>query len=163
LVGAAIYGYTAIATPHDTNIYNETVCSGYCPTPASYFVAFGPMRNGTTYYDNATIRCSNNSGAQPLYRLNINSTTSYGLIPGNSDAGLRKINLTYSNGATPAAQFNYRDVKCDYIWDWATDDQQGFFDTNISNTGAGFGLLAVIGIVLAAVAIITIVALLKGG
>ena len=159
IVGAMVYGYAAIATPHDYAIKNETLFTGYAPSGATYYFQFSPVNNGSSAYDNTSIQCFNNSGTGYLYNGGGNDTGRYSLTDRSGDAGLRGITLTHDDGNN----YRYKDVQCNYVYDFATSDQEAFHGTNVSNTGAGFGLLAVLAIVLAAVAIITIVALLKGG
>lgn len=139
LVGAMIYGYTANATPHDYLIVNESICVGAtCTAQQNYTVKYGPLINDSTF------QCYN--ATTPII--------SGGTFNQCSDDKAKVYLRGPSNGA-------YKDVNCTYTYDWANDNQQAFWTGNVSNTGAGFSLLAALGIVIAAVSVVGVVLVLK--
>jgi hypothetical protein len=53
-------------------------------------------------------------------------------------------------------------VTCNYTWDEGNTNEQSFYTSNTSITFSGFVLLSIIGIILAAVVIVTIILFIKG-
>jgi len=146
LVGVMVYAYTLEATPHDTAYINESICNGTCTNGTNYDFDYQPILNDTTLtcYANGTITMTN--GIQNGICLGFDIVDSRGAL-----------NITNMSSTC-----EYQNVSCDYTYDWATADQQTFW-TQASNTSfGGFVLISVAAIVLAAVAVVSYVLLLRG-
>lgn len=155
LIGTFVYALIAQGAPHDTVYLNETLCSGACvngsvsPTAVLYEFDHSPMLN------ESSLVCYNASLAI------MTRGDSYGTCLGYNIVENRYLNITNTSGAA-TSRCSIRDVVCTYTYDWATTDQQSFWNNATSNAFSGFVLLSIVGIVLAAVAIISVVLLLKG-
>ena len=141
IVGAVTYGYVASVTPHDRLIANESACAAGCTEQSNYSVTYPPLIN------DSTLACYNATGA---------------LTRGSNGNGGININNDGKSIYFPGIKGSYHSVNCTYTYDWASADQNSFWTNNIDTTGAGFAVMAVAAILLAAVGLITIVVLLKG-
>lgn len=148
LVGMVVYGYTSEATPHDDLKFNESICTT-CVARTLYTLDYYPALNGST------LVCSNASGTTALVWDTANTSLGYHL----TETDRRYINLT-QNGLSAS---NYENVRCDYTYDWATiTGQDEFWDSTTASSFAGFALVSVALIVIASVAIIGIVLMMRG-
>lgn len=149
-------GYLAInqlydkGVPHDKIIHGETLCSGTCSGGTLYPLAYTPFFNDTD------LTCRNSTGAV-LVRGG-DPKTSFGFnVNTPAGAGYTKINLTFVSNSS----LTYHGIVCTYEYDWANANEQGFYDSSMSNVSAGFSLGAVAPLVIAAVAVVAVVFLLR--
>lgn len=154
LVGVMVYAYMAYVTPHTILISNEQICSTNCVNQYNYTPKYVPFKN------DSMLVCTNSTGATTLARGNhsngYNTRDSGANYNTNDGNNLDRIHLSGSSNG------QYSWVNCTYTYDWGSANQNTFQSQNIANSGAGFALTAVLVIILAAVAVITIVAILKG-
>ena len=148
IIGTLIYGMVTSVTPHDQSILNETICTDDCAAYTLYTFDNLPALN------DADLICSNGTGTGAMTN-DLEDGTCLGFNITQADF----VNITNTSAADNC---EISDVRCSYTFNEANDNEQGFYDNNLTNTYAGFTLLAVIAIVLAAVAILTIVFLLRG-
>lgn len=150
-VTALIYGYVADATPHDKTYTNESICT----------TCVNGSNGGTTYLfdhvpviNDTTLVCSNNTGATAM----VNGVAS-GTCLGYNVLNDGTVNITNTSGPNGCEISNMR---CTYTHNWASDDQENFWDSTTDTTWSGFALISVLVIVIASVVIIGFVMLFKG-
>ena len=148
LIGLTIYGLVSNVYPHDQTITNETLCTTCTPGTTLYRFDNIPILNDTD------LICFNDSSDV----MTNGGLTSENESLGYNIAGSTDINLTHTGDVSEY----YTDVVCTYTFDEANSNEQSFFDSNTSVTFSGFGLLSIAGIILAAVAILTIILFLRG-
>ena len=147
LVGMVVYGYASEATPHDDLKFNESICTT-CIAHTLYELDYYPALNGST------LVCSNATGTAALVWDTANTSLGYHMTSN------RYINLTQYWNATAS---NYANVRCDYTYDWATiTGQDEFWDSSTSSSYAGLALVSVAVIIIASVAIIGVVLMMRG-
>ena len=148
LVGMVVYGYASEATPHDDLKFNESLIAGIGVNNTLYEFDYYPVIN-------STVVCSNASGAVAMTNGIVDET-----CLGYNVVSLRYLNFTNS---TAADNCQISDVKCDYTYDWATiTGQDEFWDSTTASSFAGFTLVSVAVIIIAYVAVISIVLLMRG-
>jgi len=150
LIGLVVYGYVADVTPHDVDYTNESICT----------TCVNGTNGGTTYtfdntpvYNDTSISCSNASGTTAMTN-GVEDGTCLGF---NVDTD-GTINITNTSAENACQILN---MECDYTYDWATDDEDSFWGTTTSQSFSGFIIAGIIAIVLAAVAIVSIIYMMR--
>ncbi len=128
-----VYGVVSQATPHDTAITNESMCTGVCAAHSNYTFDFPPIVD-----EASTFICYNETDL-----LVYDSTFT---VTGNND------NL-YLNGSS----VSYENVECSYTYNWANTNEQSFWTTTTSNINSSFALGSIVPIIFAAVIIVVVI------
>lgn len=146
LLGMTVFSYVADVTPHDQTINNESICT----------TCVNGSNGGTTYtFDYTPVL---NDSTLICYNDSINLMTNG--LAGPTCLGYNIVGLSSINITNTSVDCQTENVVCTYTYDWATADEQSFWDNSTDNSFGGFILASIIVIVLAAIAIITIVLLL---
>ena len=148
LVGSAVYGQVANTVPHDKSYINESLCTDSCAHSTLYALANTPI---TDTASDLVCYVNVSSGATRL--LSASDTNGY------QNIGSNYINLTNSSAA-PTGDYTYRNVSCSYTYDWASADQETFWENSTTSGFEGLAMLSVFIIVLSAVMLIAIVKML---
>jgi hypothetical protein len=146
LIGFWVYGSVSGIVPHDRSISNESICVS-CALLTAYEFDNNPILNDTD------LICTNNTGTTTLTR-GVDVPTD---CLGYNVIGLRTINLTN----TSASECSFENVRCDYTYDWANTNEQGFWDSVTTNVNSSFALGSILPLVWAAVIIIVAIFLLQ--
>ncbi len=146
LIGLLVYGLISNVYPHDQLINNETRCTT-CDNETLYRFTNTPILN------DSTLICFNDSADLMTNGVVEQTCLGYNIV------GLKDLNIT-NTSSTDFCQIS--NVVCTYTFDEANTNEQSFYNNNTDITFSGFTLLSIAGIILAAVAIVLLVLLLKG-
>lgn len=153
VIGLTIYGLITNVYPHEKPYFNESLCTT-CVNGSTSGTATTYAFNNIPIFNDSSLVCHNDSLA-----VMTNGVTDITTCLGYNVIDNSLLNITNSSND---ASCQISNVVCTYTHDDSNANEEAFYRTNTSVTFAGFDLLSIAVIILAAIAILAIILFLRG-